>query len=99
MGEIAVVEARETNDLLTLIGMAIEQLRQSIELFEVSSRAEGIIRLSTVIREIDAYVEKAHDDPLLQLAKIDAASLANDLAHIKSDLVSVIEQADAPSSS
>lgn len=94
MGEIAVKETAETNNLLTLIGVAIEQLRQSIELFETLSQAEGAICLSTVIREIDAYMDQAHDDPLLQLALIDASSLATDLTHIKADLVAVIEQVD-----
>ncbi len=99
MGEISLIEAKETNDLLALIGTAIEQLRQSIELFETSAQAEGSTCLSVVIREIDAYMDRAHDDPLLRLARIDASSLASDLKHIKSDLVAVIEQVDDPSSS
>lgn len=90
--------ARETNDLLTLIGTAIEQLRQSIELFETSSQAEGATCLSFVIREIDAYIDRAHDDPLLQLARIDVSSLATDLKHVKSDLAAVIAQVDNSSS-
>ena len=88
------MQAKETGDLLTLIGTAIEQLRQSIELFETSSQTEGISRLSTVIREIDTYMTHAQDDPLLRLAHIDASSLATDLAHIKTDLVAVINQVD-----
>ncbi len=99
MGEISLIEAKETNDLLALIGTAIEQLRQSIELFETSAQAEGSTCLSAVIREIDAYIDRAHDDPLLRLARIDASSLASDLKHIKSDLVAVIEQVDDPPSS
>lgn len=86
------IEAREANDLLSLIGAAIEQLRQGIELFETSSHAEAATRLSAVISEIDAYMDRAHDDPLLQLACIDISSLAADLEHIKSDLAAVIEQ-------
>ncbi len=89
---------KETNDLLTLIGTAIEQLRQSIELFETSSQAEGATCLSFVIREIDAYMDRAHDDPLLQLARIDVSSLAMDLEHVKNDLVAVIAQVDNSSS-
>ena len=99
MGEIALIEAREANDLLTLLGTAIDQLRQSIELFETSSQADGAACLSAVIREIDAYMDQAHDDPLLQLARIDASSLASDLKHIKSDLSAVIAQVDDASSS
>lgn len=94
MGEIALIEAKDTDDLLTLIGTAIEQLRQSIEWFETSSQVEGVTCLSTVIREIDSYMDRAQDDPLLQLARIDVSSLANDLKHIKSDLVAVIAQVD-----
>ena len=94
MGEMSLMEATETGDLLTLIGAAIEQLRQSIELFETASQAEGVICLSAVIREIDTYMDRAHNDPLLKLARIDASSLAVDLTHIKTDLVSVIDRVD-----
>jgi uncharacterized protein YqeY len=92
MGEIEVTEALETNDLLSLIGMAIEQLRQSVELFENSSRAEGANRLSSVIHAIDTYMERAHEDPLLRLARIDESNLAADLGLIKQDLAAVIAQ-------
>lgn len=99
MGEISLTEAKEANDLLTLIGKAIEQLRQSIELFETSSQTEGATCLSSVIREIDTYMDGVHDDPLLQLAHIDVSSLAADLKHIKSDLGAVIAQVKGSSSS
>ena len=88
------IEVKETGDLLTLIGTAIEQLRQSIELFETSSQTEGVVCLSAVISGIDAYMERAHDDPLLRLAHIEASSLAADLKHIKNDLVAVIDEVD-----
>jgi len=91
MGEISLIQVKETGDLLALIGTAIEQLRQSIELFETSSQVKGATCLSAVIREIDAYMDRAHDDPLLQLACIDASGLAADLKHIKTDLAAVIE--------
>ena len=94
MGAIQLIEANETGDLLTLIGTAIEQLRQSIELFETSSQSEGATRLSAVIREIDAYMDRSHDDPLLQLARIDASTLAANLKNIKTDLAAVIEHVD-----
>lgn len=98
VGEIALTEAKETHDLLALIGTTIERLRQGIELFETSSQAEGAACLSAVIREIDAYMDRALDDPLLQLARIDVSSLATDLKHIKSDLDAVITQVSASSS-
>jgi len=97
MGEIALTQTRETNDLLALIGTAIEQLRQSIELFGTSAQTEGVVCLSTVIHEIDAYMDRASDDPLLHLAHIDASNLASDLVHIKQDLVAVIDQVDSRS--
>ena len=99
MGEMSLIETKETGDLLSLIGTAIEQLRQSIELFEVESQAEGVTCLSAVIREIDAYMDRASDDPLLRLARIDASSLASDLTHIKTDLVAVIDRVDEPTPS
>lgn len=99
MGEMSHMQAHETGDLLTLIAAAIEQLRQSIELFETASQTEGISRLSTVIRRIDIYMDHAQDDPLLKLAHIDASSLAADLTHIKTDLVAVINRVDGRTSS
>lgn len=98
MEETAVIEAEKTSDLLALIGTAIDQLRQSVDWFESSSQAEGVTCLMAVIRDIDAYISRAHDDPLLQLAHIDVSTLATDLAHIKTDLAAVITQVEAPSS-
>jgi len=98
VGAISLTETKENNDLLSLIGTAIEQLRQSIELFETSSQAEGATCLSSVIREIDIYMDGAQDDPLLQLAHIDVSSLAADLKLIKSDLRAVIAQVSGSSS-
>ena len=94
MREKALIEGNQTGDLLALIGTAIEQLRQSIERFETSSQAAGAACLSAVVREIDAYIDRADDDPLLQLARIDASGLADDLTHIKSDLTAIIDQVD-----
>ena len=93
------IEVKETGDLLTLIGTAIEQLRQSIELFETSSQTEGVVCLSAVMSGIDADMDRAHDDPLLRLAHIEASSLAADLKHIQSDLVAVIDKVDSHPSS
>ncbi len=96
MGEMELTQPTGTGDLLTLIGMAIEQLRHSIELFSSASQEKGATCLSSVVREIDAYMDRAQDDPLLKLAHIDAAHLASDLKHIKSDLVAVIERVNHP---
>jgi len=89
-----VTSTQNTDDLLSLIGTAIDKLRQSIELFETSSQDEGIVCLSEVIREIDEYMNRAHKDPLLDLARIEASALTGDLDHIKNDLVAVIEHVD-----
>lgn len=88
------MQAHESDDLLTLIATAIEQLRQSIELFETASRTDGISRLSTVVSAIDSYIAGSDSDPLLHLAHIDASSLATDLARIKTELVAVIDHVD-----
>lgn len=91
---MALTKPQEMDDLLTLIGTAIDKLRQSIELFEASSQEQGVVCLSAVIREIDQYVDRAQEDPLLRLARIETDRLAADLDHIKSDLVAVIEHVD-----
>jgi len=88
------MEANGSNDLLTLIGTAIEQLHRGIEFFEESAKHEGVACLATVIQSIDSYLAHANDDPLLQLAQIDSADLSDDLQHVKLDLASVIHQVE-----
>lgn len=78
-------------DLVTLIGNAIEKLQRGVELFEASRREDGLKELNSVIQEIDSYVERIDDDPLLKLAPIDRASLGARLNGVKVEITSVIE--------
>jgi len=78
-------------DLLNLIGKAIETLQCSIELFEDSCREDGLKQLSSVIAEIDHYLERMDDDPLLRIASVDRVSLREHLQGVKGELASVIE--------
>jgi hypothetical protein len=78
-------------DLLNLIGKAIESLQQSIGLFEASQRVAGLEQLSSVILEIDNYLERIDEDPLLKLATVDRSGLGERLDGVKGELTSVIE--------
>ena len=90
-------EARSTVDLLTLIGQAIEQLQQSIDSFEASEQETGVHRLSDVIHRIDTYLTHVDEDPLLQMATLDPASICGTLHGIQDDLNHVIQElTDAP---
>ena len=85
-------EARSTVDLLTLIGQAIEQLQQSIDSFEASEQETGVHRLSDVIHRIDTYLTHVDEDPLLQMATLDPASICGTLHGIQDDLSHVIRE-------
>ncbi len=88
-----------TVDLLTLIGQAIGQLQQSIECFEEQDRAAGLECLSKVIEDIDHYLERLGDDPLVSLTHVDPAKLKNSLLHVQGDLAVVIDRIRTPPSS
>ena len=81
---------RDMFDLLNLIGRAIESLQRSIELFEDSEREAGLNQLSSVISEIDHYLERIDEDPLLKIATVDRAGLSERLVGVKQELASVI---------
>ncbi len=85
-------ESSNTVDLLTLIGKAIGQLQQSIEYFEGEDRGTGLSCLSTVIDDIDTYLDRLTDDPLVPLAHVDPTRLRESLHHVQADLSVVIEQ-------
>ena len=85
-------EARNAVDLLTLIGQAIEQLQQSIDSFEASEQASGVHRLTDVIHRIDSYLTHVDEDPLLQMATLDPASICGTLHGIQDDLNHVIRE-------
>jgi hypothetical protein len=85
-----------TVDLLTLIGRAIGQLQQSIEYFEEADKGTGLSCLSTVITDIDAYLDRLADDPLVPLAHVDSARLRESLHHVQDDLSVIIDQIHEP---
>ena len=89
-------ESGDTVDLLSLIGQAIGHLQRSIEHFEEDDRGTGLSCLSTVIHDIDAYLDRLADDPLVPLAHVDPNRLRESLHHIQDDLSSVIEQIQRP---
>ncbi len=81
----------DQQDLLTLIGRATERLRAGVTLIEDEKCKEGIEELTGVISEIDAYLESASTDPLLQLASIDHAELSAQLDLVRTDILAVVE--------
>ncbi len=78
-------------DLLTLIGRATERLRAGAILIERAKRQEGIEELTGVVSDIDAYLDTATEDPLLQLASIDHGILSSQLNLVRSDIQAVVE--------
>ena len=84
-------ETSATTDLLTLIGHAIEQLQRCVTLFEASEPEGGLERLSDVVEEIDAYMQKAEDDPLLRLASLPPSDVRERLLAVRGDLTAVID--------
>jgi len=89
-------ESSGTVDLLTLIGNAIGHLQQSIQHFEDAERRRGLSCLSSVIADIDAYLSRLADDPLVPLAHVDPERLRESLHHVQNDLSVVIEQCHGP---
>jgi len=89
-------ESSHAVDLLTLIGKAIGQLQQSILHFEGSDDGDGLSCLSAVIADIDAYLDRLGDDPLIPLAHVDPARLRDSLHHVQDDLSIVIERIQRP---
>ncbi len=77
-------------DLLSLIGSAIEKLRRSIDLFDAAQAQGGVEELSAVCREIDDYLARIDDDPLLKLAPLDRGELEERLHEIEGALSEVI---------
>jgi hypothetical protein len=89
----------EKGNLLALIGVAIEQLQKSIEYFETHSKQDGAACLSTVIQEIDSYLDHAHEDPLVRLASVNVSHLSDELGKIKCDLLAVVAEIEDPTTS
>ena len=89
-------DTRATTDLLTLIGSAIERLRQCIARFETSETADGVEHLSAVIGEIDVYLATSDEDPLLRLAALPPGNVREGLLDVRTDLTSVIDEVHQP---
>ncbi len=85
-------EPSDTVDLLTLIGSAIGHLQRGIRHFDAADNPVGLSCLSTVIADIDAYLDRLADDPLVPLARVDPAKVRASLHHVQDDLTVVIEQ-------
>jgi hypothetical protein len=83
-------------DLLVLIGHAIDGLRKSIDYLDTAHRADGLLHLGQVIREIDGYIEHIDDDPLLRLAPIAPSHIRSGLLKVREDLAVVIRDLDRP---
>jgi hypothetical protein len=79
-------------DLLSLIGTAIEKLGKSVELFEGLRQRDGLDELSSVIAEIEGYVSRMDDDPLLKLSPVDRTQLVERLGNVKRELQVVIDR-------
>ena len=82
----------DTVDLLTLIGNAIGHLHRSIEHFEGADDQTGLTCLSTVVTDIDVYLTRLADDPLVPLAHVDPNRLRESLHHVQEDLSAVIDR-------
>jgi len=90
MGE-HVNKDRSQSDLLSLIGQAIQSLQQSIDQLESQKQAEGLRHLAQVIEDIDEYLVRLDEDPLLQLAAVDPSHLERSLHRVQDDLGMVID--------
>jgi len=91
-------ESSDSIDLLTLIGNAIGQLHRSIEHFEGSDDRTGLSCLSTVITDIDAYLARLAEDPLVPLSHVDPDRLRDSLHRVQDDLSVVIDRIQCPGS-
>ncbi len=78
------------NDLLNLMGNSIENLSQCIALFDVAQPAGGVEKLSSVLTEIDGYLQEIDADPIIELASVDRGEIEGRLQSIETDLASII---------
>jgi len=82
----------DMNDLLSLIGSSIENLRQCIELFDKSQPNGGAEKISSVLTEINVYLKEIDTDPILKLASIDRKQVEERLQSIETDLTSILSE-------
>ncbi|HDJ29966.1 MAG TPA: hypothetical protein ENF29_02815 [Candidatus Acetothermia bacterium] len=84
-------------DLLSLIGNAVDRLQRSVTLFSDSDRSAGLKELQHVVNEIDQYIAKIDQDPLLKIAGIDRDQIVSELEGVKHELTLVIDELTAAS--
>lgn len=82
-------EAHSTVDLLALIGRGIES-------FEASRQGAALDELSAVIHDIEEYLDRIDEDPLLGMAALDPVHLEENLSGIQADLAGVIDDLREP---
>ena len=80
----------DTNDLLSLIGNSIENLSQCIALFDQVQPADGVEKLSSVVTEIETYLQEIDVDPILRLASVDRGEIEVRLQSIETDVTTII---------
>ena len=80
----------DTNDLLSLIGNSIENLSQCISLFDQTRPADGVEKLSSVVTEIEAYLQEINADPIIRLASVDRGEIEVRLQSIETDVTAII---------
>jgi len=80
----------DMNDLLNLIGNSIDNLSQCIALFDAAQPAGGVEKLSSVLTEIDAYLQEIDTDPILKLASVDQGEIEKRLQNIETDVAAII---------
>ncbi len=81
-------------DLLGLIEISIESLRRCIDFFDAAKHTNGVTELASVLAEINRYLERVDEDPLLKIASIDREGIADRLHGIEDDLAAIITDFD-----
>jgi len=71
-------------DLLTLIGSSIRNLSECIELFDR--------KLTSVLADIEAYLEGIDTDPIIRVSSVDRAEVASLLRGIETDLSTIVSE-------
>jgi hypothetical protein len=85
----------ENADLLSLIGRAIEGLRQAVEKLDSHAQRDGLQHLTSVIEDINGYLEQMDNDPLLRLAPLAPGHISEGLCRVRDDLALVVQDLDS----
>jgi hypothetical protein len=79
-------------DLLTLIGSSIRNLSECIELFDAAKQASGMRKLTSVLADIEAYLEGIDTDPIIRVSSVDHAEVVSLLRGIETDLSTIVSE-------